>query len=99
MPLRIEVEGVPGELAEAPEEAVQRLADIAAADGADREDWLTKAITGAGASGRHVAVLRDPRFRVVAHFRDRAAQIYETAMTLARNAVIERLEQDRRRQK
>lgn len=81
-----------GFLAEHPELALSRLADVAAADGADRDDWLAKALVSAGATQQEVAVLREPPFQVVKDVRDKATEVYRLAMKLAVQACRARLD-------
>lgn len=81
-----------GFLAQHPELALSRLADVAEADGADRGDWLAKALLSAGATQQEVAVLREPAYQIVKDARDKATEVYRLAMKLAVHAVRERLE-------
>lgn len=76
--MRITVLGESGVLAASPEEALEGLAQIAEADGADREDWLAKA---RGAT--HVHERRGSRFRSVNEFSEHAQSVYDKAMAQA----------------
>ena len=92
MALRIEITGESGEIAGSPAEVLRRLVAIAKADGADPSLWVEEALAKAGATGRRVEVLREPRLEVVREFRDHATRVYERAMRLAHRAVMARLE-------
>lgn len=81
-----------GYLADHPEVALARLVDVAEADGADREEWLAKALRSAGATQQEVPVLREPSHQVVKDVRDKAVEVYRLAMRLAAHAVRARLE-------
>ena len=90
--MRLEILGIPGELAANPDQALDALAKAAEADGADREDWVEKALISVGATGRSVPVSREPAYRVAKDVTAQAHQLYLVAMTQAREAVRERLE-------
>ena len=92
MPLRIEVIGEQGALADAPEQALERLADIAVADGADRDEWLNKAVASQGATARSIRVSREPAYQIVDDATTEAVRVYELAMNLCRKAVEARLQ-------
>jgi|TARA_R110000824_G_scaffold104643_9_gene248280 hypothetical protein len=63
--VRLRVQGDAGSLARHPEAALDALADVAVADGADREEWLAKAIRAAGGATQHVHVNGNPRFQII----------------------------------
>ncbi len=91
MALRIEVIGDRGQLARSPEQALERLVDIAVADGADRDDWLGKALGSRGSSA-DLPVSRAPKYEIANEAQQRAVELYSFAMSLAHRAVLERLE-------
>lgn len=81
----------PGAVAGHPEEALEALADIAKADGADRDAWLEKAIRAGGASHRHVEVTREPRYQVVKDAVGEAADLHSRVMVSMKQAILARL--------
>lgn len=89
--MRITIDAEPGELAGLPEEALYAIARAAEADGADRGEWLTKALAGAGARAVVVPVSREPKYRVVEDVTRHAVALHEMAATLMREAIRERL--------
>ena len=91
--MRIDLLGRPEAVAANPEEALSALADIAEADGADRDEWLEKAITSAGATSRAIEVVGDPRHQIVEDIAHEAVMLYLSAMFLARQKIKQRLEQ------
>ena len=94
--MRLSAEASHGDLAARPADAVHALADLAAADGADRDEWLTKAAHAAGASAVSVPVAREPRHAVVADTAELALTVYARAMTSMQQAIRARLDQAHR---
>ena len=90
--MRIKVQAPLGAVADHPEAALEALADIAKADGADRDEWLEKAIKAGGASHRHVHVSREPLHRVVKDAVGEAAHLHKRVMVSMHQAIIERLD-------
>lgn len=94
--MRVEVIGKEGELAGHPEAALDALAKAAEADGADRRDWLEKAVAGAGATALSVPVHGEPAYEMVDELTAEAERAYAHVMTLMREAIRERLDEARR---
>lgn len=84
--MRIEVQGPPGVLASRPLDALEALASIAEADGADREDWLAKA------AGAHAPVQRDPLYQPAKDAVAEALRLYRGALPALRAGIRARLE-------
>tara|TARA_Y100000034_G_scaffold28541_1_gene34326 strand:- start:821 stop:1162 length:342 start_codon:yes stop_codon:yes gene_type:complete len=89
--VKVIVEAQQGTLADRPEAAFAALVDAAEADGADRTEWLAKALSAGGATQVAVPVARKPRYRVVADVAEQGAGVYKQAMSLMALAVEERL--------
>ena len=87
------VEGEAGHLACCPGDAIHGLADAAEADGADRGDWLAKAIGAAGAVSVTVPVRREPSHQAVEDTVKQAGKVYGTVMIQMREAMRARLQQ------
>lgn len=90
--MRLRVQAPPGTLASQPDRALSALADIAEADGADRDEWLEKALRSAGATSRRVEVRRDPTLRIVADVTAHAVAAHQRVLASMKHAIRERLE-------
>lgn len=75
-------------VASSPEEALDALVALAEADGADREEWLGKALAHAGASRASVVVRGDPRFQVIEDATVRAEQVFDAALKGALREIV-----------
>lgn len=89
---RLAVEAEPGAIGGNPEETIGYLADIAEADGADREEWLAKAAAAAGATRIGVTAGGAPRFAIVPEAVADADKVFELLMARARREIIAMLE-------
>lgn len=90
--MRITVSAQRGELAASPDEAFEALAKAAQADGADREEWVSKALASAGASSVLVPVRRAPRYQGVDDAVQAIDLVYRRAMVSCEEAIAARLE-------
>lgn len=90
--MRLRVLGEPGELARHPEDALAALADVAAADGAVREDWIEKALRSGGATQRQLPVDHDARFRFERELSEEAVGEYRRILARMRGAIAEHLD-------
>lgn len=90
--MKLSVEAPEGALAGRPGEALEALADIAEADGADRDQWLEKALKQNGAAAMHEHVRRGSRYRAVNDFADHAGDVYDRAMASAHKRIRSVLE-------
>jgi hypothetical protein len=82
------IEAAPGVLADSPGAAFDALADLAEADGADRDAWVTKALAHAGASRASVVVRGEPRFRVIEDATHRADAVFKVAVDAALREIV-----------
>lgn len=78
--MKLRVEGDAGSLARNPGAALDALADVAVADGADREEWLAKALSAAGGATKRVHVNGDPRFRIVKDLEPGVLRVHAAVM-------------------
>ena len=92
---RLVIEAAPGIVATDPAAAALALADVAEADGADRELWKAQAARALGASRASVNVRADPRFRVVEAATNRADAVLRDVMGHALDELEELLQQSR----
>tara|TARA_Y100000034_G_scaffold127410_1_gene180157 strand:+ start:2963 stop:3298 length:336 start_codon:yes stop_codon:yes gene_type:complete len=90
--VKVAVEASRGELASSPEEALAGLTRLAEADGADRTEWLEKAMRSGGAVRAGRTVNRSPRYQIVDDALDDAAALYHRAMTMAESELRELLD-------
>jgi hypothetical protein len=91
--MRIDFVGPAGSLAARPESALSALADIAVADGADREEWLVKALRSAGATEIEAEVDGEPRYQVVEDAVTEATALYRRVMLSMRREIEKKLAQ------
>lgn len=91
--MKIFIDADEGELARRPADAMRALARVAEADGADREEWLAKAISYAGATKRSVPVSAEPKFRIVEDTTAHALQVYRAGIKAMNEQIARRLEQ------
>ena len=87
--MRLRVLAEPGALARHPEDALDALADVAAADGAAREDWLEKALRGARATRRELPVDHDYRFPLQRELAEEAAVGHRRMMARMRQLIVD----------
>ena len=85
---RLVVEAPDGLIAGNPGEVVERLADIAEADGADREEWLSKAMMHVGSE----VVRGDPRYRMIEEVVADAAVVLDTIRAAMIDEIVALLE-------
>ncbi len=90
--MRLHVEGEEGELAARPGDALAALADLAAQDGADQGEWLTKALKAHGASQVDAVVGEEPAYAIVTDACEHTVKLYDQLLTSMLSAIKERLE-------
>jgi len=82
------IEAAHGVLADSPGAAFDALADLAEADGADRDAWVAKALAHAGASRASVVVRGEPRFRVIEDATHRADAVFQVVIGEALKEIV-----------
>lgn len=79
---------MPGQIASDPGGSLEALADIAQADGANRELWLLKAAISAGSTQVGVQVNGEPRFRVIEDAVERGSAVFAICLDAALQEIV-----------